>query len=256
MHSGSAAVSYRTLWEGFCVTELATAKEWLLFSWQQSLQGYKRSGDIFFFTTWIHPALVLSSCAFSWQVWLCSSYNSNCILWIVVQSSDWKAPEGAPFPHLLSVKDNKNLLDLAMSSHSPLDTSNTDFVSWLSLATSNIMFMSFWPCGYMGQLWSVASFYTRQSSRENKVSAHCQHSTGAWQSISSVPGRNVFQQHYLWQQLRNIESMYCTLNCILKHTVFRRLLQSLKIFGWRHKLFCFTLKMLWNEKVSMYRLLY
>lgn len=24
-----------------------------------------------------------------------------------------------------------------------------------------------------------------------------------WQSISSLPDRNVFQQHYLWQQLRN-----------------------------------------------------
>lgn len=239
----------------------------MLQSWQQQRNDYcfldsnpckVTRGQVIFFTTWIHPALVLSSCAFWWQVWLCSSYNSHCILWIVVQSSDWNAPEGAPFPHLLSVKDNKNLLDLAMSSHSSLDTSNTDFVSWLSLATSNIMFMSFWPCGYMGQLWSVASFYTRQSARENKVSAHCQHSTGAWQSISSVPGRNVFQEHYLWQQLRNTESMYCTLNCILKHTVFRRLLQTDKTEFqniWMETS-CFTLKMLWNEKVSMYRLLY
>lgn len=31
-------------------------------------------------------------------------------------------------------------------------TRNTDLGSWLSLATSNTMFMSCWPCEYMGQL--------------------------------------------------------------------------------------------------------
>lgn len=190
--------------EGFCVTEKATAQEWLLLSWQQSLQGYNRWGEIFL--CHMNP-----SCTCPLQLWLfsgrcdhtCPSYNSHCILWIVVQSCDWNALEGAPFPHLLPVKDNKNLLDWAMSSHSAQDTSDTDFVSCVSLATSTIMLMSCWSCAHMGQLWSVASFYSRQSARENKVSAHCQHSTGAWQSISSLPDRNVFQLHYLWQQLRN-----------------------------------------------------
>lgn len=56
------------------------------------------------------------------------------------------------FTHPLLVKDNKNLFDWALGSHSLLDTRNTDLGSWLSLATSNTMFMSCWPCEYMGQL--------------------------------------------------------------------------------------------------------
>lgn len=152
-----------------------------------------------------HGAVLYLSSPAVWQVWLCPSYNSHYILWTVVQSSEMLQRE-APFAHLLPVKDYKNLSDWAMSSHSPQDISKTDFVSWVSLATSTIMFMSCRPCAHMGQLWSVASFYSRQSARENKVSTHCQHSTGAWQSISSLPDRNIFQQHYPWQQLRNVES--------------------------------------------------
>ena len=158
----------------------------------------------YFFATWrIHPVLGLSSWAFAWQVWLCPGYNHHSLLRLLVQSSDWNAAEGGPGPHLLPVKDNENLLDWATSSHCPQDTTNTHFAIRASLATSTIMSRSCWQCAYMGQLWSVASFYSRQSARENKVSAHCQHSTGPWQSISPLPDRNVFQLHFLWQQLRN-----------------------------------------------------
>lgn len=159
---------HRGCWR-LCLTGLF-GRDSALQTWRQQRNDYcfldsnpckVTGGQRIFFATWIHPPLVLSSCAFWWQVWLCSTWNSHCMLWTVLHSSDWNAPWEF-FPHPLPVKDNKNLFNWAMGSHSLLDRRNTDLGSWLSLATSKTMCMSCWPRGHMGQLWSVASFYSRQ----------------------------------------------------------------------------------------------
>lgn len=60
--------------------------------------------------------------------------------------------------------------------------------------------------GNTGQLWSAASFFTAGSQSENKVSAHCQPALH-WCMTVHFPCtryRELFQPHYLWQQLRGV----------------------------------------------------
>lgn len=108
------------VWEGFWVTVLVTAQGWLLFSWQQSLQGYKRWSDIF---CHMDP-----SYACPLQLCFLGSYNSQCILWMwckTVIEMLHKEP-------LVLICCLSKITKIC--SYSPRDTTITDCVSWVSLA--------------------------------------------------------------------------------------------------------------------------
>lgn len=164
-------------------------------TWQQpgddycfldSSPGHVTKGQVVFFATWIRPLVCPPQlCLLPAGVCLWSRQNVT----IVMLQSDRR-----------SCFQKKSSAVFFFSSR------HLYYRVFFFLATSHVMLPAVWEHGAIVK----CGLFLLQALRENKVSTYCQHSTGAWQSTPPppLPGRDVFLQHYLRQQLRHAQAVH------------------------------------------------